>query len=439
LFKLLLPVWRLLFGLIKFLGKWFFKIFILPTYRVYLKIKNKNKKNKSSGVNILNIFSNKNTVHFLILLAGAAIFINNLNTKTTLAEDMGRGSMIFELAKSDEFSDIKDETITLVPEAKKNTGETTPGQTKNESATSTPGSFSEISLTKTTQVTAEKGVMEDLLAQGGNYINSGALLKQSSPQTEGALPERFEIINYAVQSGETVALIAKKFGISVNTILWENKLTSSSLLRPGQNLIILPTTGVSYTVGKKDTLAAIAKKYGVDEGRILTLNQLASASEIKAGQKLAIPGGRPPVQPIAAKTVASVFSKTNAGSSSARRAGGLIWPTVATHITQYFGWRHTGLDIGTPVGRPIYAATDGIVEVSTGGWNGGYGNTILINNGNGMKTRYGHLSKLYVTKGQEVRQGEVIGTSGNTGRSTGPHLHFEVMINGSRTNPLSYL
>ena len=117
----------------------------------------------------------------------------------------------------------------------------------------------------------------------------------------------------------------------------------------------------------------------------------------------------------------------------------MTWPTVGHRITQYFSWRHNGVDIGNKVGTPIYAADAGVVEISTGGWNGGYGNTILINHGGGKKTRYGHLSKLFVKAGDAVEKGENIGAMGSTGRSTGPHLHFEILINGGRYNPLNYI
>jgi murein DD-endopeptidase MepM/ murein hydrolase activator NlpD len=117
----------------------------------------------------------------------------------------------------------------------------------------------------------------------------------------------------------------------------------------------------------------------------------------------------------------------------------LAWPTSATRITQYFSWRHPGLDLAAKVGTPLYAAESGKVTISQGGYNGGYGNTIVIDHGGGMKTRYGHASKLYVKVGDTVERGEVIAAMGSTGRSTGSHLHFEVIINGTKYNPLSYI
>jgi len=113
------------------------------------------------------------------------------------------------------------------------------------------------------------------------------------------------------------------------------------------------------------------------------------------------------------------------------------WPTVGHYITQYYSWRHQGLDIANKIGTPLYAADAGVIE--TAGWGRGYGNQIVINHGGGKKTRYAHLSKFYTKKGQKVDKGEAIGTMGSTGRSTGPHLHFEIIINNIKYNPLNYI
>jgi len=115
----------------------------------------------------------------------------------------------------------------------------------------------------------------------------------------------------------------------------------------------------------------------------------------------------------------------------------MIWPTDLRTITQYYGWRHTGVDIDCGWDNTNYAAMDGIVESS--GWNGGYGYAIDINHGNGITTRYGHNASLYVSAGQYVSQGQAIGLCGTTGRSTGTHLHFEVIASGRFKNPLEYV
>ena len=113
------------------------------------------------------------------------------------------------------------------------------------------------------------------------------------------------------------------------------------------------------------------------------------------------------------------------------------WPTVGHRITQYYTWKHYAVDIANKTGTPIYAADSGEIEVA--GWGTGYGNQILIDHGGGKKTRYGHMSKFYVKKGDKVTKGQAIGEMGSTGWSTGPHLHFEVIINGVKQNPLNYI
>jgi len=164
-------------------------------------------------------------------------------------------------------------------------------------------------------------------------------------------------------------------------------------------------------------------------------------SSLQVGQKLIIPGGRK-------ITYSSYKPERYSGISvlrdlvkptDAKPIGGtkMNWPTVGYRITQYYSWRHYGLDIANKTGTPIYAADAGTIELV--GWGKGYGNQVVINHGGGKKTRYAHLSKIYVGRGQSVGKGESIGAMGSTGWSTGSHLHFEVIINNSKYNPLNYL
>jgi murein DD-endopeptidase MepM/ murein hydrolase activator NlpD len=120
--------------------------------------------------------------------------------------------------------------------------------------------------------------------------------------------------------------------------------------------------------------------------------------------------------------------------------GTLGWPAFGTTFIRGFTGSHTGYDLAAPKGTPIYAAESGTVEkVSTGTWGGGYGNYIIIDHGNGLKTLYGHLSTVSVSVGQAVDRGQNIAGMGSTGRSTGPHLHFEVIDGGVKRNPSNYL
>lgn len=257
--------------------------------------------------------------------------------------------------------------------------------------------------------------------------------------------ERTETIIYTVQPGDTISTIARRFRLNVNTVLWANDLSSFSIIRIGDKLTILPSNGFLYKVKSGDTIGRLAQVYDTTAQEIIDVNNLSSAGTIAIGRELIIPGtkviARTPVKSTtpssysAIEVIKDIISSDKPIVSSNK----MVWPTVGNRITQYFSWKHNGLDIGNKVGTPIYAADAGVVEVSQGGWNGGYGNTILLNHGGGKKTRYGHASKLLVKKGEEVEKGQLIALMGSTGRSTGSHLHFEVIINGTRYNPLNYI
>ncbi len=269
-------------------------------------------------------------------------------------------------------------------------------------------------------------------------INSG-----DTANNDGATT-RTEITYYTVQSGDTISSIARRFGLTANTLLWANDLSAYSLLHLGDSLTILPYSGVLYTVKKGDTLAKIALTYDVELEKILSCNSLGNSLSI--GQKIVVPGAKKISENIAIKKPASTnytgvsIIKDLVKNPSVKVSGNkMTWPTVGTRITQYFSWRHNGVDIANKIGTPIYAADSGTVIISQGGYNGGYGNTIVIDHGGGIKTRYGHASKLFVKVGDQVDKGENIAAMGSTGRSTGPHLHFEVLINGVRYNPLNYI
>ncbi|MFA5886213.1 MAG: M23 family metallopeptidase [Patescibacteria group bacterium] len=256
------------------------------------------------------------------------------------------------------------------------------------------------------------------------------------------LSQRTAIIYYLVQNGDTISSIASRFGLTINTILWANNLNSLGRIRAGDKLTILPYSGILYTVKSGDTLSKIAKRYGVDTNKILACNNLGTS--LKIGEKIVVPGAKKISEAIPASSRSNSYTGLSAirdliKAPAAKTSGGkMTWPTVGYRITQYFSWRHNGVDIANKVGTPIYAADSGVVEIARGGYNGGYGNTIVINHGGGKKTRYGHASKLFVRVGQEVEKGENIATMGSTGRSTGSHLHFEILINGVRYNPLNY-
>ena len=245
-------------------------------------------------------------------------------------------------------------------------------------------------------------------------------------------------IEYTVQEGDTISSIAEKFGVSVDTILWQNSLNEKSKIKPGQTLEILPVTGVSHKVSKGDTVYSIAKKYDTFPQAIVDFpfNSFVNDEtfELAIGQIVVVPEGVKPNEKPAAPRVRQLTP--NAGTVVA--SGSFVWP-ASGQISQGFAWYHKGIDIANRGAPDILAADSGTVVVA--GWpdNYGYGNRVVIDHGNGYRTLYGHMSRIYVIPGQTVSRGSAIGKMGSTGRSTGTHLHFEVISNGTYLSPLSVL
>lgn len=243
-----------------------------------------------------------------------------------------------------------------------------------------------------------------------------------------------EAETHVVQPGETLYDIGITYGVDPDALARANNITDPTKLQIGQRLAIPEGTAQttngssqSYEVEAGDTLSGIAELFGVSVGSIVAANNLSSPDSLQVGQRLTIPA-RP---------------------STSARAGsrlGFVWPAFGD-ITTYFGqrgylWksgRHDGLDIGADYGSAVRAADDGVVVEAETGWNNGYGSYVKIDHGNGLQTLYAHLSAIYVDPWQEVGRGEVIGLVGSTGFSTGPHLHFEVRVQGEKRDPLAFL
>jgi murein DD-endopeptidase MepM/ murein hydrolase activator NlpD len=252
-----------------------------------------------------------------------------------------------------------------------------------------------------------------------------------------------EVIVHSVQEGETLSSIAERYGIDVDTILWENDLTEKTKLKPGQELRILPVNGVRHKVKKGETIYTVAKKYDLDESQAQVIvdypfNEFLNSEtfELAIGQQLMIPGGVKKEVALALPRTTYAALTPDAGAVSA--TGSYVWP-AAGRITQGYSFYHRAYDIANRAGGSILAADSGVVTVA--GWidNSGYGNRIMIDHGNGVVTLYGHLSAIQVQVGQRVSKGNVIGQMGSTGRSTGTHLHFEVRVGGVGQNPGNYL
>lgn len=254
---------------------------------------------------------------------------------------------------------------------------------------------------------------------------------------------RDKIITYTVQKGDTLSTIADKFStpdnpISVDTIRWTNDLTSDNI-SIGDELKILPVSGVAHKVSKGDTVYAIAKKYDTEAQKIVDFpfNDFANPEtfSLVEGQMLIVPDGvKPSSKPAIRRPVYIAQGPTSISSA------GFTWP-IRGAVSQFASWYHMAIDITASIGAPIVAAQDGTVtSVNIGTWDGGYGTNIVADNGQGFSTLYAHLGGINVGVGDAVEAGKtVIGWIGMTGRTTGPHVHFEIRRNGVLVNPLSYL
>lgn len=263
-------------------------------------------------------------------------------------------------------------------------------------------------------------------SQGGGdvIVDDGALVSSymSDVKNSDGQFSSGEISVYVVREGDSLSQIAEMFDVTTNTILWANDIEKASNIQPGDSLVILPIVGVRHVVKSGDTIASIAKKYQGDTEEILSYNQLSSASEIGVGDTLIIPGGNIHTAP--PKRVAQVSA---AGPASRQvQSSDFSHPLPGAVRTQGIHG-YNAVDLASPVGTPVRAAGSGEVIISkASGWNGGYGNYIVIKHANGAQTLYSHLSSNSVGVGAWVSAGEVIGHVGSTGRSTGAHLHFEV-------------
>ncbi len=257
-------------------------------------------------------------------------------------------------------------------------------------------------------------------ATGGSSITIEDDSLVSEPTVTPAGDDTFQaeaenISIYEVRKGDNLSQIAEMFGVSVNTIKWANNLTGP--IKEGQILTILPVTGIKYTIKKGDTVTSIAKAYKADAAEIVAFNDISSA--LVAGTTIIIPDAEAPVK--ANTSIGSVLSgggKVISGFFSRPIKGGVR--TQGIH-------GHNGVDLASYSGAPIYAAAGGeVIIAKASGWNGGYGNYVVIKHANGTQTLYAHLTHVGVSAGTSVSQGDQIGTMGNSGKSTGTHLHFEI-------------
>lgn len=233
-----------------------------------------------------------------------------------------------------------------------------------------------------------------------------------------------QISVYTVRDGDNLSVIAKMFNVSPNTILWANNLKSSKDIKKDMNLVILPISGVKYEVKKGDTLKSIASSFKGDVNEIIQFNDLPDGYAPKIGDEIIIPDGE-----ISYPSSSSSGNSLSTPASLVDASGYYMRPIRGGVRTQgLHGACHCAVDLSTGVvGTPVFAAASGrVIVAKLGGWNGGYGNYIVISHPNGTQTLYAHLYSIGVSVGDIVSKGDQIAKMGNTGNSTGPHLHFEI-------------
>lgn len=266
-----------------------------------------------------------------------------------------------------------------------------------------------------------QGGAELSLAGGQALIAEGGV----NPSTSVDASRTGHISLYVVREGDSLSQVARMFDVSVNTIVWANNLKSATAISPGQTLVILPVSGVRYEVKKNDTLAKIAKNFKGDAEEIALYNGLEKGSTLAVGTEIIIPGGE-------MTHTNSPRTVVRATASNPTYTGYYTHPVPGAVKTQGIHG-YNAIDLAARIGTPILASASGQVIISReGGWNGGYGNYMVLKHDNGTQTLYAHNSSNIVGVGQYVVQGQIIGYVGSTGYSTGPHVHFEIR---GATNP----
>jgi LysM repeat protein len=295
-------------------------------------------------------------------------------------------------------------------------------------------------------ISGESALPDPIVREDSLVAYSGPSGSLADIMTEGVDPgfNSDDITTYTVVNGDTLSSIATKFNISLNTIRWQNNIKKGEQVKPGQQLIILPTDGVMVRVTKGDTLQKIAARYskpGTSKEELASVvrdikefNDIEGDKDLVAGSKIVVPGGEQfETQKSTTKQTSTKSKKKNpiVIMSGRPSIGGYIDPTMGKGIlTQGSHTPRHAIDVGIRY-VPLYAARSGVVTIaSDSGYGGGFGYYVVIRHSDGAQTLYAHMSQVDVKVGQSVEQGETIGISGNTGRSTGPHLHFEI-----RTDP----
>lgn len=288
----------------------------------------------------------------------------------------------------------------------------------------------------------KKDDKEGLIKEGVdvNILSDNALLPSTSVMgasgsEDGGDVSSDQISVYVIRKDDSISKIAEMFGVSVNTILWANDMKKGDKLVEGETLFILPISGVKHTVTKGQTLKGIAKLYKVEVIDVAGFNGISTDAKLTVGDELIIPdaemsdGGNNKVAPTSS-------SKEYYEKNPRKDLAGYFINPVPNYKRKSQGLHgKNGVDLAAPTGTKIVASASGKILLARTGYNGGYGNMVIIQHPNGTQTLYAHQSKLAVHTGEQVSQGEVIGYVGSTGHSTGPHLHYEVR--GAKNNAVN--
>ena len=283
-------------------------------------------------------------------------------------------------------------------------------------------------------VAAARGGHEGGLAASGFAANSGGAATESAADlvgdksSEGRPDRGLFFTAYMVRKGDTLSGIADDFNVSLDTVVSFNRIKNARSLQPGTLLKVPSMSGILYVAKPGDSAKAVAAANGISADRVIEANGLM-ADSIDDGRTLFLPDAK----------LASFTLREISGDLFA-------WPARAW-ISSWYGWRsdpftgarvfHNGIDIAVDMGTAVRAAMDGFVAET--GYNSSFGNYILISHHAGWMSLYGHLQTISVKQGERVVVGQKIAFSGNTGYSTGPHLHFSVFKNGRTVNPFNVL
>lgn len=435
---------RLFLPIFSFLGQWYHRVIRFRLFKMNFSLSRKLQKFKLPKDNrFVDVITSRFLLQgiFLVVVLILAIPQSKIysidNTQAT-----SHGTLLYALVGPGD-QDFESQDLTI------STGTLPPVLPQNENAAWNVGALGANANPQFLPEAQNEPQDVASISSGGSALLKPSILSGVQLETPGptAQSNRAKVVEYEVQTGDVIGSISTKFGLKIATVLWANNLTARSYIRPGDILKIPPADGAMYTIKRGDTVGKIAREFGVDQEAIIAFNELGrDGAAIAIGEEVFIPGAQRASTPqtslaIAPSKITQTIRKVAAPPPSVDTpaGSGYIWPTKDRKINQYYGLRHTGVDIHGIIGNPNYAVKAGTVKTSQCGWNGGYGCYVIVDHGGGITTLYGHNSQLMVAVGDVVDQGTVVGLLGSTGRSTGPHLHFEIRINGKRVNPLQYI